>query len=61
MFLDQSTKRVVPEHLTFKRKDQDELDKQESLIAKVIKMIPRSAIGLKMNELLVVEFYSRQA
>lgn len=51
-FLDQSTKRVLPEHLSFK---------SDLLFAKVLQIIPRSAIGLKMNELLVVEFYSRQA
>lgn len=51
-FLDLSNKRILPEHLTFN---------SETFLAKVIQIIPRSAIGLKMNELLVVEFYSRQA
>lgn len=51
-FIENSNKRILPDHLLFK---------VDSLVAKVTQMIPRNAIGLKMNELLVVEFYSRQA
>ena len=49
---DQSGKRVLPAHLSLSITD---------FKAKVTQMISRTDIGLKLNELLVVEFYSRQA
>lgn len=50
-FMEQNQKNIIPPHLNFN---------QQNLIGVINTLVNRDWVGLKLNELLVVEFYSRK-
>jgi small subunit ribosomal protein S4 len=50
-FIENSNQAVIPSHLSFNK---------ESLVGVVNGVVNRDAVGIQLNELLIVEFYSRK-